>query len=66
MSTLLLWCSIGTILALELAAVALCWAPKKVWRWLDERNPHATAWLWGYSHLFGPRLSAGNQKPWLR
>jgi hypothetical protein len=36
------------------------------WRRMDQRNVKLACLLWGYSHPIGPRLRAGEVKPWYR
>lgn len=60
-----LWVLLAIALAHPIVQVGLCFAPKAFWWGLDSRNSKWAAFLWGYSHLFGPRLRVGQVKPWL-
>ncbi|AGS82364.1 hypothetical protein SEA_YEET_66 [Mycobacterium phage Yeet] len=65
MSTLW-WIAFWVILTIEVFSFALTFAPKPLWRRIDQRSSNLAASLWGFSHPFGPRLKVGETKPWYR
>lgn len=63
---MILWVLIGCAISLQVSQVALCWSPSKFWQRIDRKSSGLAVFLWGYSHLFGPRLRVGELKPWWR
>ena len=60
-----MWILFAVTLTAELP-IFLAWAPMSWWRRMDQRNVKLACFLWGYSHPIGPRLRAGEIKPWYR
>lgn len=61
-----MWSFVAVLLGLQLPMVVLTFAPASFWRALDRQRPLLCGFLWGYSHLFGPRIRIGQPKPWDR
>lgn len=51
-----LWSLIALWMIFAVIQLLVQLAPDSFWTNLFERHPNATCFLWGFTHLFGPRL----------
>ncbi len=60
------WSLVAICLAPQIAMIGLQFAPKSFWRGFSRQHRSAALFLWGFSHMFGPRAKPGEPAPWER
>lgn len=60
------WPYLAVVYGLYMPTLIVPYAPDSFWQQLEERHPGFVCFLWGYTHPLGPRIRAGETKPWWR